>query len=538
MKLVIAQINPVVGSIKYNAKKMIDVIKANDQNDCIIIFPELSLTGYPPKDLLFQKDFINACDIALSEIISHVRNAYAIVGCPIRSEYNQKFYNSAVVIHNQKIVHIVNKTLLPSYDVFDENRYFLPASENNVLKLGNLKVGITICEDIWNVNNDMFYGKNVLDYFLPQDIDLIINISASPYHYKKMDERLSIITSAAKKYNTPIVYVNQVGGNDELIFDGNSVVVNKNGDIVTLAKGFEEDIKVVDFHQIENLYPISLNENISWVYKALILGVKDYFAKTGFTNKAVVGLSGGIDSAVVACIAKEALGSENVLGISMPSRYSSEHSKSDAKTLAENLGIDFRVYPIEEAFLSFLKLFNPKGVVFQDLAEENIQARIRGNILMFISNRENRMVLTTGNKSELAVGYCTLYGDMAGGLAVISDLPKLMVYELAHYINRENEIIPQRILTKAPPAELRPTQKDEDSLPPYHILDPILVAYIEEMKSVDEIADLGYEKDLVLKVIKMVERAEYKRKQAAPGLKITSKAFGFGRRMPIAQKWV
>lgn len=538
MKLVIAQINPVVGSIKYNSKKMIDVIKAYDQNDCIIIFPELSLTGYPPKDLLFQKDFINACDIALNEIISHVRNAYAIVGCPIRSEYNQKFYNSAVVIHNQKIVHIVNKSLLPSYDVFDENRYFLPASENNVLKLGNLKVGITICEDIWNVNNDMFYGKNVLDYFLPQDIDLIINISASPYHYKKMDERLSIITSAAKKYNTPIVYVNQVGGNDELIFDGNSVVVNKNGDIVTLAKGFEEDIEVVDFHQIENLYPISLNENISWVFKALILGVKDYFAKTGFTNKAVVGLSGGIDSAVVACIAKEALGSENVLGISMPSRYSSEHSKSDAKTLAENLGIDFRVYPIEEAFLSFLNMFNPKGVVFQDLAEENIQARIRGNILMFISNRENRMVLTTGNKSELAVGYCTLYGDMVGGLAVISDLPKLMVYELAQYINREKEIIPQSILTKAPSAELRPNQKDEDSLPPYHILDPILVAYIEEMKSVDEIADLGYDKDLVLKVIKMVERAEYKRKQAAPGLKITSKAFGFGRRMPIAQKWV
>ncbi|MEZ0537243.1 NAD+ synthase [Caldicellulosiruptoraceae bacterium PP1] len=537
MEIVIAQINPTIGDIKGNSKKIIEVIDRFKNKECLIIFPELTITGYPPKDLLFQKDFINAVENGLKEITEHVNMQYVILGTPSRIEGNRKLYNSAVVIHDKKIMDVVHKTLLPSYDVFDENRYFLPSKERKVVKIGEYKVALNICEDIWNIDNRQLYGIDVLEELSLQNPDFIVNISASPYHYKKMDERFDILKTAAKKYKLPVIYVNQVGGNDELIFDGNSVVINTNGQIVKMAKGFEEDIITLDTEQINNLNIFDFKEDISWIYKGLVLGIRDYFYKTGFTKRAVVGLSGGIDSAVVACLAVEALGKENVLGVSMPSRYSSEHSKSDAYNLAQNLSIEYRVYPIEEPFKTYIKMFNNSEETQKDLAEENIQARIRGNILMFISNRENRMVLTTGNKSEIAVGYCTLYGDMVGGLAVISDLPKLLVYELARYINREKEIIPENILIKPPSAELRPDQYDTDSLPPYDILDPILVAYIEDMKSIDEITELGYERSLVERVIKMVERAEYKRKQAAPGLKITSKAFGSGRRMPIVQRW-
>ncbi|WP_039767019.1 NAD+ synthase [Caldicellulosiruptor sp. F32] len=540
MKVLLCQINPIVGDIEGNTKKIIRIIKSH-RDAKILIFPELAICGYPPKDLLFQKDFIEAVDKAVEKIAKEVEDSFVVVGSPTKSHHVSKLFNSAIIFHQGRIEKIIHKTLLPSYDVFDENRYFIPSPAREVVTIEGINFGISICEDIWNINNDenAMYDINVLDELSQKGAKVFINLSASPYHYTKLEtQRLKVLKEAATKYGTAVIYVNQVGGNDELIFDGNSVVVSSDGRLVAKAKEFEEDILEIELEKIDKMPEIEIHEDISWIKKALVLGIRDYFEKTGITKKAVVGLSGGIDSSVVCCLAVEALGPENVLGVAMPSRYSSEHSIKDAKSLAENLGIEFRIYPIEDVFKAYLRMFNTSEMPLQDLAEENIQARIRGNILMFISNRENRLVLTTGNKSELAVGYCTLYGDMAGGLAVISDLPKMLVYELARYINREREIIPHNVLVKPPSAELRPNQKDQDSLPPYEILDPILVAYIEELKSVDEIVQMGYPKDLVLKIIKMVERAEYKRKQAAPGLKVTSKAFGFGRRMPIVQRWV
>ncbi|WP_271629096.1 NAD+ synthase [Caldicellulosiruptor sp. DIB 104C] len=540
MKVLLCQINPIVGDIEGNTKKIIRIIKSH-RDAKILIFPELAICGYPPKDLLFQKDFIEAVDKAVEKIAKEVEDSFVVVGSPTKSHHVSKLFNSAIIFHQGRIEKIIHKTLLPSYDVFDENRYFIPSPAREVVTIEGINFGISICEDIWNINNDenAMYDINVLDELCQKGAKVFINLSASPYHYTKLEtQRLKVLKEAATKYGTAVIYVNQVGGNDELIFDGNSVVVSSDGRLVAKAKEFEEDILEIELEKIDKMPEIEIHEDISWIKKALVLGIRDYFEKTGITKKAVVGLSGGIDSSVVCCLAVEALGPENVLGVAMPSRYSSEHSIKDAKSLAENLGIEFRIYPIEDVFKAYLRMFNTSEMPLQDLAEENIQARIRGNILMFISNRENRLVLTTGNKSELAVGYCTLYGDMAGGLAVISDLPKMLVYELARYINREREIIPHNVLVKPPSAELRPNQKDQDSLPPYEILDPILVAYIEELKSVDEIVQMGYPKELVLKIIKMVERAEYKRKQAAPGLKVTSKAFGFGRRMPIVQRWV
>jgi len=540
VKILLCQINPIVGDIEGNIKKIIEIIKSH-RDAKILIFPELSICGYPPKDLLFQKDFIDAVEKAIEKIAKVVEDSFVIVGSPTKSHHVSKLFNSAIILHQGKIEKVIHKTLLPSYDVFDENRYFIPSPTREVVTIEGINFGISICEDIWNINNDenALYDINVLDELYQKGAKVFINLSASPYHYTKLEtQRLKVLKEAATKYGIPVIYVNQVGGNDELIFDGNSVVLSSSGKVVAKTKEFEEDILEIELEKIDKMPEVEIHEDISWIKKALVLGIRDYFEKTGITKKAVVGLSGGIDSSVVCCLATEALGKENVLGVAMPSRYSSEHSLKDAKQLAENLGIEFRVYSIEEPFKSYLKMFNGSEIALQDLAEENIQARIRGNILMFISNRENRLVLTTGNKSELAVGYCTLYGDMAGGLAVISDLPKMLVYELARYINREREIIPHNVLVKPPSAELRPNQKDQDTLPPYEVLDPILVAYIEEQKSVDEIVEMGYPKDLVLKVIKMVERAEYKRKQAAPGLKVTSKAFGFGRRMPIVQRWV
>ncbi len=542
MEILLCQINPVVGDVDGNTQKIIDIVRSHKQAD-LLVFPELSVCGYPPKDLLFQKHFLKKIEDALVKIAKNVQDNYVIVGAPSRSRHVSKLYNSAVVLHKGKIDKYVHKTLLPTYDVFDESRYFLPASSREIVNIKGMKVGISICEDIWNINepdgNSSMYDTDVQGELYKKGAELFVNLSASPYHYKKMEvQRLDVLKKVAVKYKTPVIYVNQIGGNDDLIFDGNSVVLNSRGHVVAKAKDFEEDFIQINLERIEEMPEIVIREDISWVKKALVLGIKDYFEKTGITKKAVVGLSGGIDSSVVCCLAVEALGKENVLGVSMPSRYSSEHSLTDARKLAENLGIEYRIYPIDELFQEYLKLFNKDLVTLQDLAEENIQARIRGNILMFISNRENRLVLTTGNKSELAVGYCTLYGDMCGGLAVISDVPKTMVYELARYINSEKEIIPQNVFVKPPSAELRPNQRDEDSLPPYEILDKILVAYIEEQKDIDEILQMGYSKELVIKVIKMVEKAEYKRRQAAPGLKVTSKAFGTGRRMPIAQKWI
>ncbi|MDK2805946.1 MAG: hypothetical protein PWQ94_1110 [Thermoanaerobacterium sp.] len=543
MKIALAQLNPTVGDIKNNCEKIIMYIKeAKKANMDLIVFPELSIIGYPPKDLLYNPDFLETSYSALNELILPETNDIGvIVGIATKDkEKDYMLHNSALLLYNGKIIGQADKTLLPNYDVFDEQRYFEPAKSRTCFDFKGMRLAVNICEDIWN-DKDFWerprYDIDVLEEQYKLNPDIFINISASPYNLGKQELRTKMVKQISKKYKLPLIYVNQVGGNDELIFDGNSFAINSNGDRVVNLRSFSEDIAFVDTENLDELKPLQeIKEDISWVHDALILGLRDYFRKTGF-KKAVVGLSGGIDSAVTCALAVKALGRENVLGVSMPSRYSSEGSKDDARDLAQNLGIQYRVIPIEDVFKSYISIFNKDGNVLGDLAEENLQARIRGNYLMFISNREGYMVLTTGNKSEIAVGYCTLYGDMSGGLAVISDVPKTMVYELAKYINRDKIIIPLSTIEKAPSAELRPNQKDTDSLPPYEILDDILKSYIEDDKSISEIIADGYDKDLVRDVIRKVNNAEYKRKQAAPGLKVTTKAFGVGRRMPIAQKF-
>jgi|YelNatPaOPRAMG01_1025707.scaffolds.fasta_scaffold06429_2 NAD+ synthase (glutamine-hydrolysing) len=540
MKISLSQINPTVGDLRGNTEKIIkEIEKAKDLSSDLIVFPELSLIGYPPRDLIYNPDLARAVGKIINDVIAPTSYDIGIIlGCP--SYDGNSIYNSALFFYKGRLFFRQDKTLLPSYDVFDETRYFKPAKDISTISFRGLRLGITICEDIWNDKdywNRRLYEVDPVEKLISQGIDLIINISASPYYYKKCSLRLDMLTHIAKKYKKEIIYVNQVGGNDELIFDGSSLVVDKNGFILWRGKAFEEDFGTIDITQdtTSKETPDNIKEDISYIYRALVLGIRDYFAKTGF-KKALVAISGGIDSSVAVCLAVSALGSENVLGISMPSRYSSKESVIDAEILARNLGIEFRVVPIEKVFSSFIELLNPEDRPLMDMAEENLQARIRGNIIMFISNREGYLVLSTGNKSELAMGYCTLYGDMSGGLLVIGDLPKTLVYELARFINREREIIPSRVFIKPPSAELRPNQKDEDSLPPYSILDPIIRAYVEDNLPTDRIVEMGFERDLVENVIKRIDLAEYKRRQSAPILKITTKAFGIGRRMPIAWK--
>lgn len=431
------------------------------------------------------------------------------------------------------------KTLLPNYDVFDEVHYFRKASQRNIFPFGGENLGVTICEDIWNDKDYWKRQRYDLDpvwELVVQGTTLLLNISASPYHCGKRRLRADMLSHLARKYGRLLFYVNQVGGNDELIFDGLSLCIDSEGNIVWEGKAFTEDRVVIDTgNPPSGMAPSGIREDIADVYHALRLGIHDYFAKTGF-SKAVVGLSGGIDFSVVAALAQKTLDPEDVLGVGMPSRYSSKESLEDASEIARNLGISWRVLPIEDIFSAYLRVLSPGGRALIDLAEENLQARIRGNLLMFFSNREGSLLLSTGNKSELAMGYCTLYGDMSRGLAVLADVPKTMVYELAHFINQEGEIIPQRVLTKAPSAELRPNQKDEDSLPPYVVLDRIIHAYIEENLSIEQIIALGFPKELIRETIRRIDLAEYKCCQASPGLRITTKAFGVGRRMPIARK--
>ncbi|NNG67677.1 NAD+ synthase [Caldanaerobacter subterraneus] len=541
MKIALAQINPVVGDIKHNCEKIVKYIeKAKEEKADLVVFPELSTVGYPPKDFLFVKDFIKTNEEMINKIILPATDEIAVILGTVRKDENKNLYNSAFFVCNREIIEIFDKTLLPNYDVFDEKRYFSPSSQIKTVEFKGVKVAVNICEDAWKgyvFEPSANYSVDVLEEQFKLKPDIFINISASPYHLGKHRTRLGIMKEKTDKYGIPFVYVNQVGANDELIFDGNSFVLNEKGKEVIRLKGFEEDFKVVELQNLEDFEELpELKEDISWIYKALVIGVRDYFHKLGF-KKAVLGLSGGIDSAVVAVIASEAMGKENVLAISMPSRYSSEGSVKDAEILAKNLGIDFRVIPIEPVFKSYLSVFNKDGNALGDVAEENVQARIRGNYLMFFANREGYVVLTTGNKSELAMGYCTLYGDMSGSLAVIGDLYKTQVYELARYINREKEIIPVSIIKKVPSAELRPNQKDEDSLPPYRILDQVLKLYLEENASVEEIAEKGFDKDLVRHIINTVNKNEYKRKQAPPVLRVSPKAFGTGRRMPIVQNF-
>ncbi|ODS31945.1 MAG: NAD synthase [Candidatus Scalindua rubra] len=556
MKICLAQINPTIGAFEQNAKKICRFINdAKKEGADLVIFPEMSIVGYPPKDLLELSGFVDSNLKALEEVKDNVTDISAIVGFVDRNvaRRGKPLYNAAAHIHDKKIISRHYKSLLPTYDVFDEDRYFEPAHNISLAMVSGRKFGISICEDTWGADviwPGTIHHKDPVASMIRQGAEIIINISASPFTIGKQDVRLKLLTNHVKRYNVPLVFVNQIGGNDDLVFDGNSLVVNKKGVIVDEALTFEEDLLKVEYRDsdvnvVENQLTsvrkkrrkaVSKNE-IDSVYKALILGTRDYVKKCGF-KKVVIGLSGGIDSAVTAVIAVKALGQDKVLGVTMPSSFSSKSSIEDSVVLAERLGIECEIMPIKSIYNAYIKTLSGAfaGIPF-DVTEENLQARIRGKILMALSNKYGYLVLTTGNKSELAVGYCTLYGDMCGGLAVISDIPKTMVYDLAKYINRRKEIIPIDTIEKPPSAELRPNQKDQDSLPPYDVLDGVLRAYVEESKDVYDIVALGFDETLVRDIIKKVDRNEYKRKQAAPGLKVTSKAFGTGRRMPLAQRY-
>ncbi|HEX9916836.1 MAG TPA: NAD+ synthase [candidate division Zixibacteria bacterium] len=547
MKITLAQINPTVGDLEGNLKKMISILFSakKDQSD-LVVFPELCLSGYPPKDFLERDWFVQKAQKTLEKLLK-VSTDYPTLGIllgtvlPTGKGIGKGLYNSAVLIYQGKILTTQHKSLLPTYDVFDENRYFAPASEIHTVEFKDQTLGISICEDAWNDPELWPKGKiytfDPIEELAKKRATLFINISASPFYMGKDQIRYRLIHNHVKKHKIPFLFVNQVGGNDELIFDGRSLGFDKNGNLIAVFPSFKEEIRTIDIDSSGKSKTYVPQDQVESVYQALVLGISDYMKKTNF-SKAVIGLSGGIDSALTACLAKEAIGKENILGISMPSPFSSEGSIVDSKKLAENLAIEFKVVPISAIYHSYLETLKKdfKGKL-PDVTEENIQARIRGNILMAFSNKLGCLVLSTGNKSEMAVGYCTLYGDMSGGLAVLSDVPKTLVYKLADYINRKSEIIPKEIILKPPSAELKPNQTDQDTLPPYDILDQIIHNYIEEVKSPEEIIKMGFDEKTVKWVVKAVDTSEYKRKQAALGLKVTTKAFGVGRRMPVAAKY-
>jgi len=547
MKIALAQFNPTVGDFEGNSARILELAgEAKGLGADLAVFSELCICGYLPLDLLERPAFIQRNHEVLNRVAAQMPLP-AIVGYagrvnPDHHRAGKSIANKAALIIDGRVVFEQSKMLLPTYDVFDESRYFQPGDKQYVYGLDQEQLGITICEDVWNDKTfwaSPMYLRDPVMELISQGSSVLINISASPFTIDKRFLRLGMLRSIALHHHRPIIYVNQVGGNDSLIFDGASTALTAHGKIAAQAKAFEDDMVLFDTITNEGDVHEQPLDEIACAYQALVLGTRDYVRKCNF-RKTIVGLSGGVDSAVVAAIAVAALGKENVLGVSMPGPYSSEGSRTDAQTLAHNLGIEFLSIPISQVFHSYTEALAP---VFAgrpvDATEENIQARIRGNYLMALSNKFGSMVLSTGNKSENAVGYCTLYGDMAGGLAVISDVPKLMVYELAQYINRERELIPRSTLEKPPSAELRPNQKDTDSLPPYEVLDRILKLYIEEVKCPEEIAlETGFALALVRNIAALVDRNEYKRKQAAPGLKITSRAFGFGRPFPIAQRFV
>jgi NAD+ synthase (glutamine-hydrolysing) len=545
MKIALAQFNPTVGDFEGNAARIVSLAsQAKQRGADLAVFSELCVCGYLPLDLLERPAFIERNHETL-KCIAMQMPLPAIVGYAGRVERDRagkSIANKAALIDEGRVVFEQSKMLLPTYDVFDESRYFQPGERQYVYGLDREQLGITICEDVWNDKTfwaNPLYARDPVTELVAQGTSILLNISASPYTIDKRTLRLQMLRSLARHHRRPIVYVNQVGGDDSLIFDGASIAITQDGRIAAQAKAFEEDVVLFDTVTGEGDIHEQPDDEIAYAYQALVTGTRDYVRKCRF-SKAIVGLSGGVDSAVVASIAVAALGASNVIGVSMPGPYSSEGSKTDAEALARNLGIEFLSIPISEVFESYSKVLTPLfGNRKPDATEENIQARIRGNYLMALSNKFGSMVLSTGNKSENAVGYCTLYGDMAGGLAVISDVPKMMVYELAEYINRERELIPRSTISKPPSAELRPDQKDTDSLPPYEVLDRILKAYIEEVKAPEQIAaELGFDLKLVREIAVLVDRNEYKRKQAAPGLKITSRAFGFGRPFPIAQRFI
>ncbi|QHG19911.1 NAD+ synthase [Nostoc sp. ATCC 53789] len=553
MKIAIAQINPTIGDLLLNAQKILEAAqRAASSGARLLLTPELSLCGYPPRDLLLNPSFVEAMGITLQNLAQDLPPNLAVLVGTVEPNPNayisggKTLFNSMALLENGKVQQVFHKRLLPTYDVFDERRYFEPGLQANYFTLDNIDIGVTICEDLWN--DEEFWGKrsyavNPIADLAILGVDLIVNLSASPYTVGKQQFRETMLSHSAVRFQQPIIYANQVGGNDDLIFDGCSFALNRQGEIMSRARGFDTDLMVIEFDEVQSdlllgsVAPVYESEDEE-IWQALVLGVRDYARKCRF-SKVVLGLSGGIDSAIVAAIATTALGKENVLGVLMPSPYSSEHSISDALALAENLGIKTNLLPIGELMQGFDQTLGDlfAGTEF-GLAEENIQSRIRGNLLMAIANKFGYLLLSTGNKSEMAVGYCTLYGDMNGGLAVIADVPKTRVYSLCHWLNRNNEIIPQNVLTKAPSAELKPGQVDQDSLPPYEILDDILQRLVHNHQSAVQIVAAGHDAVIVDRVIQMVARAEFKRRQAPPGLKITDRAFGTGWRMPIASNWV
>ncbi len=558
MKIAIAQLNPTIGDLEKNARTILKSAEiAAAQGALALLTPELSLCGYPPRDLLNYPVFIDKMNHLIEDLARKIPpDLIVCVGTVSRNlaatkQGGKELFNSVVALYKGKVLAEFHKRLLPTYDVFDEDRYFEPGHESQVLAIHtdrvNLRIGVTICEDLWN--DEQFWGKrsypiNPLADLMDKNVDIVVNLSASPYSLNKPVLRRSMLSYSASRYQVPIIYVNQVGGNDDLIFDGHSLAVNQTGKVVAQLPGFKSDFQVLNFDQkqqdlLGDSQPLSEDENLE-IWSALVLGVQDYACKCGF-GQIVLGLSGGIDSALVAAIAAEAIGPSEVLGVLMPSPYSSEHSITDALQLAQNLGIQTQILAIGDLMSSFDCTLDPLFAQTKPgVAEENIQSRIRGNLLMAIANKFGHLLLSTGNKSEMAVGYCTLYGDMDGGLAAIADVPKTRVYSLCRWLNQRSgkEIIPEHILVKPPSAELKPDQCDQDSLPDYDTLDDILHRLIHDHQSPETIADAGHDPAIINKVLHLVKRAEFKRRQAPPGLKITSRAFGTGWRMPIAAKGI
>lgn len=544
MRIGIAQINPVVGDFPGNAKRILAAYReCLDGGAELVMTPELSLAGYPPRDLVFKSQFVPKCLQALDYLAGEAGEVPLLVGYVDHHHPGRRgkpFRNAVAWLEGGEVRHRFWKTLLPTYDVFDERRYFEPGEACEPVEWRGLRIGVTICEDIWTEDylQRPFYDRDPVDELAAKGIDLLLNLSASPFHLGKPALRRAMIGGIAHRLKVPVVYCNTVGANDQLVFDGHSLVAGANGRISVQLPGFDECCRVVEpFSTVENDVPCDECEP-SQLYRALVLGLRDYVTKCGFSS-VCLGLSGGIDSALTAVIAADALGPENVRGLTMPSPFSSSGSVDDSFALARNLGIRCDELPIRGVFAAVKDAMQP---VFagrpEDVTEENMQARIRGLFLMALSNKENHLLLTTGNKSELAVGYCTIYGDMCGGLAVISDLPKIRVYEVSRWVNREREIIPWNTIDKPPSAELRPDQKDQDTLPPYDVLDAILELYVEHHLSPDEIISRGYDEHTVRWIQRRVDLNEWKRHQAAPGLRVTSKAFGIGRRMPIVQRFI
>ncbi len=559
MKIFLAQQNYHIGNIEANTVKIIDaIITAKEQKGDVILFSELSVCGYPPRDFLYFNDFVEKCYAAVDKIKRYADGIAVIIGAPHRNAKREgkDLFNAAYFLADKEIKQVIHKTCLPTYDVFDEDRYFEPATSWDVVEYKGRKFAVTICEDIWNLGDNPLYTNCPMDNLIQQGPDVMLNISASPFDYTHDEDRYAAIKANVTKYKVPLFYVNAVGSQTEIVFDGNSLAFDKHANLCGKLASCKEDMQSFFLHDdgtIEGeilqqsthvpdkeFKPDKLNEtlNIPLIYEALILGIRDYFTKMGF-EKAILGSSGGIDSAVVLALACDALGSKNVKALLMPSQYSTGHSVADAEQLSINLKNDYNIIPIKNIYERFLTELKP---LFQDLpfsvAEENIQSRTRGNLLMAVANKFGYILLNTSNKSELATGYGTLYGDMAGGIGVLGDCYKLQIYELAKYINKNEEIIPQNIITKPPSAELRPGQKDSDGLPDYFILDKILFQYIELQKDPQEIKNQGFNVALVDRVLKMVNVNEYKRNQFCPIIRISPKAFGVGRRMPIVGKYL